>query len=189
MYGITVFSDEMYRGLEQSGSLPTFATMENAVALGGVSKGLGLPGLRLGWLASRRVDLIAAVLAMKDYTTICNSSPGEFLGALALRNAKPLLARNRDILRANAALASGFFERRSDIVEWIPAGGGPTAFPRFLGGDVEEMCEAAALEKSLMVLPDKVFDVKNNRFRVGMGRKNFPQALDIFGEFLSNMRF
>ncbi|MDR3229843.1 MAG: aminotransferase class I/II-fold pyridoxal phosphate-dependent enzyme [Synergistaceae bacterium] len=182
--GIVVFSDEMYRGLEPM-SLPTLAESENAVTLCGLSKGPGLPGLRLGWLASRRHDLIAAVGALKDYTTICNSAPGEFLGVTALRGLETLLERNRAILRANAALAERFFARRSDLVEWFPAAGGPTAFPRLLMGDVEEMCSRAVGEKKLMILPDSVFDVKDNRFRVGMGRKNFPQALSVFGEFLA----
>ena len=184
-YGVTVFSDEMYRGLELDGPpLPAFAELENAVTLCGTSKGLGLPGLRLGWLASRRRDLIAPVLSLKDYTTICNSAPSEFLAELALHGASSMLSRNRDILRANVDLASRFFERHSDALEWIPPTGGPTAFPRLLRGDVTEMCARAALEKSLMILPDRVFDVEDNRFRVGMGRKNFPKALEVFGEFL-----
>ena len=185
--GVTVFSDEMYRGLElDSPSLPSFAGLENAVALSGLSKGAGLPGLRVGWLASRRHDLISPVLLMKDYTTICNSAPSEFLAVAALRNIDILLRRNRDILRANVELADEFFARRAEIVEWIPAMGGPTAFPRLLTGNVEEMCGLSVTDKSLMILPDNVFDVGDNRFRVGMGRRNFPAALDVFGEFLES---
>jgi len=140
--GVTIFSDEMYRGLElDSPSLPSFAGLENAVALSGLSKGVGLPGLRVGWLASRRHDLISRVVVMKDYTTICNSAPSEFLAELALRNSEILLRRNRDILRANTELAKEFFARHAhaQIIEWIPAMGGPTAFPRLLVGDVEDV--------------------------------------------------
>ena len=187
--GVTVFSDEMYRGLElDSPSLPSFAGLENAVTLGGLSKGPGLPGLRTGWLASRRHDLISPVLGMKDYTTICNSAPSEFLAELALRNIETLLSRNRAILRANAELAEKFFARRGEVVEWIPAAGGSIAFPRLLAGDVEEMCELSVKEKSLMILPDKVFDVSDNRFRVGMGRGSFSSALAVFGEFLESWK-
>ena len=187
--GVTVFSDEMYRGLElDSPSLPSFAGFENAVALGGLSKGAGLPGLRMGWLASRRHDLISPVLVMKDYTSICNSAPGEFLAELALRNIETLLKRNRDILRANAGLAGEFFARRAGIMEWIPAIGGPTAFPCLLTGSVEDMCNLSSADKSLMILPDRVFDVNEGRFRVGMGRKNFPTALAVFGEFLESWK-
>jgi aspartate/methionine/tyrosine aminotransferase len=183
--GITVFSDEMYRGLALSApELPSFAGRPNAVAMSGLSKGPGLPGLRLGWIASQRHDLISPVLAMKDYTTICNSVPGEVIAAAAMRNIEALFRRNLAILRRNVDIANGFFARRSEFVEWIPPMGGSTAFPRLLNGDVMELCERAVTLKSLMVLPDEVFDVKDNRFRVGMGRKNFPLALELFGELL-----
>jgi aspartate/methionine/tyrosine aminotransferase len=187
--GVTVFSDEMYRGLELSvPRLPTFSEFENAVTLGGLSKGPGLPGLRLGWLASPQHDLIEAALTMKDYTTICNSAPVEFLAEPALRGMEVLLERNRAILSFNVEQARMFFERHAELVEWIPPAAGPTAFPRLMKGDVGEMCSRAVEEKSLMILPDKVFDVKDNRFRVGMGRKNFPAALEVFGEFLEDWR-
>ena len=187
--GVTVFSDEMYRGLELDyPTLPSFAGLENAVALSGLSKGPGLPGLRLGWLASRRHDLISSTLFMKDYTTICCSAPSEFIAVAALRNLQTLLRRNIDILRVNVELAKEFFARHSEVVEWIPPMGGSIAFLRLLRGDVEEMCSLSATEKSLMVLPDKVFDVNDNRFRVGMGRRNFPAAVAVFDEFLEGWK-
>ena len=46
----------------------------------------------------------------------------------------------------------------------------------------------SAADKSLMILPDRVFDVGENRFRVGMGRGNFPTALSVFGEFLESWK-
>jgi len=187
--GVTIFSDEMYRGLElNSPSLPSFTEFKNTVTLCGLSKGPGLPGLRTGWLASRHHDLLLPVVAMKDYTTICNSAPSEFLAELALRNIETLMERNRDILRTNVRLAEEFFTSRAETVEWIPTMGGTTAFPRLLVGDARDMCALAATDKSLMVLPDSVFDVSSNRFRVGMGRRNFPSALSVFGGFLGNWK-
>jgi aspartate/methionine/tyrosine aminotransferase len=184
-YGVTVFSDEMYRGLALSApELPSFAGRPNAVVMSGLSKGPGLPGLRLGWIVSRRHDLISSVLAMKDYTTICNSAPAEVIAEAAIHNIDALFRRNLAILRRNVKIADEFFARNSEFVEWIPPIGGSTAFPRLLNGDVMELCERAVALKSLMVLPDQAFDVKANRFRVGMGRKNFPLALKLFGELL-----
>ena len=54
--GIVVFCDEVYRELEHDPStrLPAACdAYENAISLGSMSKSYGLPGLRLGWLASR----------------------------------------------------------------------------------------------------------------------------------------
>jgi hypothetical protein len=35
-----------------------------------------------------------------------------------------------------------------------------------------------------MVLPDFVFDVDWNHFRIGLGRETFPEALEVLGNFL-----
>ncbi|GAX77069.1 hypothetical protein CEUSTIGMA_g4515.t1 [Chlamydomonas eustigma] len=54
--GCYLFSDEMYRGLELDAScrLPAACDCyDQAISLCGVSKSLGLPGLRIGWLASK----------------------------------------------------------------------------------------------------------------------------------------
>ena len=49
------------------------------VGYGTIQKG-DLPGLRLGWLASRDAARMARVAQPKDYTTICPAVPSEVLG-------------------------------------------------------------------------------------------------------------
>jgi aspartate/methionine/tyrosine aminotransferase len=54
--GIHLFSDEVYRGIERDPdrTLPQAADLsERALSLNVVSKALGLPGLRVGWIACR----------------------------------------------------------------------------------------------------------------------------------------
>ena len=56
-----LFSDEVYRGLEHDPAdrLPAACdAYERAISLGTVSKAHGLPGLRIGWLASRDPTLL-----------------------------------------------------------------------------------------------------------------------------------
>ena len=96
-HGFIIFSDEVYRGLELDpcDRLPAFADVnERAVSLGVMSKTYGLAGLRIGWLATRDDGLFRELAAFKDYTTICNSAPSEFLATLALRNAEAIVERN-----------------------------------------------------------------------------------------------
>lgn len=50
---------------------------ERGVSLAGMSKAFGMPGIRLGWLASRDRALHATLQRLHDYSTICNSAPAE----------------------------------------------------------------------------------------------------------------
>ena len=73
--------------------LPPAPRYERAISLWGMSKTFGLPGLRIGWLALQDQDLRQRLLQFKDYTTICNSGPGELLSQIALAQAETLIAR------------------------------------------------------------------------------------------------
>jgi hypothetical protein len=58
--------------------LPSAADLyPRALSLGGCSKGLSLPGLRIGWIASKDKELREAMLQLKDFTTICCPAPSE----------------------------------------------------------------------------------------------------------------
>lgn len=186
--GIFVFSDEMYRGLEYDSDkkLPSVPELyKKSAALGGLSKTYGLPGLRTGWITSRDPWFIDRVASLKDYTTICSSAPSEILAIAALRKGDELAGRCRSIVVQNLDRARKFFLYHADRFEWFEPRGGSTAFPRLLGNQtVKDFCENAVNERSLMILPDVVFDVDWNHFRIGMGRKNFPEALAVLGDFL-----
>jgi aspartate/methionine/tyrosine aminotransferase len=100
----------MYRWLEydEAQTLPSACELyEKAVTLGGVSKSLGLPGLRIGWLASRDPDLLRGASEIKDYTTICSSAPSEILALIGLRAREWLIGRNVSIVGARNISATG----------------------------------------------------------------------------------
>jgi aspartate/methionine/tyrosine aminotransferase len=183
-HGLTIFSDEMYRGLEldPAARLPAVCDLyENSVSLAGLSKAYGLPGLRLGWLASRLPDFVPAALKIKDFTTICHSGPSEVLGLIALRAGERLLARNLALVQRNAGLAAAYFAERPDHFHWYAPQAGSIAFPAWLGpGSVEALCQAALDQEGLMVVPGSIFDYAGPHFRVGLGRQNFPEALALF---------
>jgi aspartate/methionine/tyrosine aminotransferase len=180
-HGLLVFSDEMYRGLElaPAARLPAVCDLyENSVSLSGLSKAYGLPGLRLGWLASHVPGFIPACLQIKDFTTICHSGPSEVLGLIALRAGDRLLARNLALVQHNAALADNWFSQRAALFQWLRPQAGSIAFPAWRGpGAVEALCQAALDHEGLMVVPGSIFDFPGPHFRVGLGRQSFPEAL------------
>ena len=189
-HNLHIFSDEMYRWLEYDATerLPALCDLyEQGVALAGLSKAFALPGLRIGWLATQDAALTQAFLAFKDYTTICNSAPSEILGLIALRNQAVILARNLQIVQRNLTVAEQFFARHSQLFLWPKPNAGSTAFPRWLGrGSVEDFCQAVLTQQGVMIVPDTMFDQANNHFRVGLGRRNFGEALARVEQYLGN---
>ncbi len=145
---VVVFSDEVYRELEHDPTirLPAACDLDDrAVSLGSVSKAYGLPGLRIGWIATHDGDLRRAVIDLKHYTTICSSAPSELLSALALRHREELVARNIGIVAGNLALLEAFFGRRPEAFEWVRPTASSIGFPRLSGlGDVDQLCERLA---------------------------------------------
>lgn len=188
-HGVYIFCDEMYRLLEYApaGRLPPLCDLyERGISLSGLSKTFALPGLRLGWLATQEHALLEDWLAFKDYTTICNSAPSEVLGIMALRTKEALIARNLEIIQKNLRHAGQFFARHADCFQWIEPLAGPVAFPRWLGDiPVEEFCQDLLERQGVMVVPGRIFDFPGNHFRVGLGRHNFPQALDRVNDYLN----
>jgi aspartate/methionine/tyrosine aminotransferase len=187
--GITLFSDEVYRGLEQieSDRLPAACELSaRAVSLGVMSKTYGLAGLRIGWIATRNEPVRARMASLKDYTTICAGAPSEFLAELALRHGETIAARNRAIVAANLALLDAFFARHADSFSWQRPRAGPIAFPRLLRGEVEAFCDQLAQAKSVLLLPGTVYEDQGNHFRIGFGRRNMPEALHSLEEFMES---
>jgi len=186
---LLVFSDEMYRLLELDPALrlPALCDVyEKGISLSGLSKSFALPGLRVGWLATRQTDLLAGCLEYKDYTTICGSAPSEILAIIALQNSANILARNLEIIRANLRLAEQFFQKHAARVSWTSPLAGSIAFPEWIGAQsVEDFCQAALAQQGLMIVPGSLFDHPGRRFRIGLGRKNFAKALEHLDEFLS----
>jgi len=58
-------------------------------------------------------------------------------------------------------------------------------FPKLLKGDIDEFCDSLVTEAGVLLLPGSMYDDTGNHFRLGLGRKNLPEAIRRFDEFLS----
>lgn len=185
-HGLWLFADEVYRGSERDPAdrVPAVCDLyERGVSLGAMAKVYGLAGLRIGWIATQDAGLYEKIAAFKDYLTICNPSPSEYLATLALRHHAPLLERVRGITTANLDLLDAYFARNNERWEWRRPRAGTTAFPRYAGGSTAALCAQLAERAGVLLVPSAIFDAGDERVRLGYGRKNLPEALDALDGF------
>lgn len=185
-HDLYLFSDEVYRSLDHGGKVAPSAVelYEKAIGLGVMSKAYGLAGLRIGWLASQDHNLIERIRDHKFYTTICNSAPSEFLAKVALRHRQVILDRNRGIIQANIAQLEPFFATHADRFAWTPPTSGAISFPRLRYGSASDFANSLIETCGVMMVPSTKFDWGDQHFRLGMGRRNLPEALHRVAEFL-----
>jgi aspartate/methionine/tyrosine aminotransferase len=192
--GARLFSDEVYRGLEldPQRTLPQAADLSpTAISLGVMSKSLGLPGLRIGWLACHDRALLERLERRKHYTSICNSAPSEHLAVLALRAAETIRARNRAIVAENVPHFAEAFARWPEHLAWEAPQGGCVCFPRLLTGEgTDTFCRRLVEQAGVVLLPSDIYrsdlgPVPGDRFRIGVGRRNPDAALAALEAFLA----
>lgn len=187
IHGFIIFSDEVYRLLEydHQSRLPALCDLdERGISLGVMSKSFGLAGLRLGWLATNNKNILEKLISFKDYTTICNSAPSEFLATIALKNKDYIVSRNRKIVVDNLKLLKKFIEKYNSYFTWCEPQAGPIAFPTLKNADVNSFCDNLREQKGVLLAPGNLFQDDSNNFRIGFGRSNFQQCLTKFEEFL-----
>jgi aspartate/methionine/tyrosine aminotransferase len=179
--GCILLSDEVYRNLEYDPSdrLPAAADLSaRAVSINVLSKSYGLAGLRIGWLACRDPEVLRAVTRIRDYVTLCNSAPSEILAIIALRAREALWQRSRRIVGDNLALVDRFFAEHAASVDWIRPRAGAIGLPRLLTGEpIDAFAERLVRATGVLLLPDRVYGMSQNRFRLGFGRTNLPEGL------------
>lgn len=189
--GAILFCDEVYAGLEYDPSRalePACSAYEDGVSLNVLSKSWGLAGLRIGWLASRRTDLLEEAARAKDYNSICASAPSELLAGVAVRNRAVLVGRSRSLIAANLPLLDRFLAARRDLLSWARPEAGPIGFP-VLGpaspwSDAAELSAALLGDRGVLLLPGDRYSYDPRGFRIGFGRADFPEALSALEEWL-----
>jgi len=187
-HNIVLFSDEVYRYLEYDAAdrLPAACDLyDRAVSLGVMSKAYGLAGLRIGWIATRDRAIHEQMAHFKDYTTICASAPSEFLAVLGLRHGDQLVDRNLAIIRHNLDRLDRFFAEHTNVFGWQRPKAGSIAFPHLkLNQSIDDFCAALVEHAGVLLLPGTQYDYDKQHFRIGFGRKNFPEGLAKLAEYL-----
>jgi aspartate/methionine/tyrosine aminotransferase len=194
-HGTLLLVDEVYRMLELGNSRrlpPACQLYENAISLSVLSKAWGLAGLRIGWLATHRKDILDQVAAIKDYNSICASAPSETLACVALDHSDEIIARNKSICESNVVHFNHFFERYQELFAWIPTEAGSIAFPALRAAegiiswhDAADLAARLLRDTGVLILPGALYGREFGlHFRIGLGRRAVPEGLSVFGRWL-----
>ena len=184
---ILIFSDEMYHQLvhEPSLQIPSICDLyENSIALWGMAKSYGLAGLRLGWVATKNRELLQKMMQFKDYLSICNNPMSEALSLIALNHKELLIQPNITKIIRNKAVFNDFVSKSAGFLQYTQPIAGSTAFVKINTPKALDYSEKLVRETGIMLIPSEMFEYGNQHLRIGFGRENMPEVLEVWRKFL-----
>jgi hypothetical protein len=191
--GAWIVADEVYQGAELSGvrTRSFFGMYDKVLAVNGLSKAYGLPGLRIGWIAGPD-EVIARTWPYHDYTTISPSALSDRLAAtvLAPANRERILARTRGILNANFPVLDRWLKAQDGLFSYRPPEAGAICYARYdLRMNSTELVEKLIREKSVLLVPGDHFEMDGYlRFGYGPEEGYLLTALDRVAGTLKSLR-
>ena len=185
--GAWLIADEVYGGAERerNDQAPSFyGRHEKVIAVNGLSKAYGLPGLRLGWVAAPS-EVIDALWRRHEFTTISASMLGNRLAEIALRPEvrDQLIARTRRLIRDGFATLQEMLSHHPAVFSVVPPMASALSFARYdLPIGSTDLVHRLRAEKSVLVVPGDCFGVDHHLrissalpeeyLRQGLGRMN-----------------
>jgi len=167
--------DETYRELSFNNKLPTAASLSSrAISVSTMSKAYGLPGIRIGWIATKDKSILEAVLATREQVSICNSAIGEAVATSVLQKKDKFLTNARQHAAKNLQLVIAWMEAQENL-EWVKPEAGVVCFPRIkqdILPDPEELYRSLAEEYETFIIPGRCFEMDNRYFRIGYGGRS-----------------
>lgn len=185
--GIQLVSDEVYHPIYHGRQTKSAARLPHATVIADLSKAFSIAGVRTGWMIEHDARRRQQYWTARAYFSISNTTTGEILSEIAIREREAVLGRAQEAATKNLKVLERFMADHRDLLGWIPPRGGMTAFPWLVSGeDARPFCQAAA-EHGILLAPGDCFDAPSH-FRLGFAAAgdNFSRALDRLGAFVRN---
>ncbi len=185
--GIQLVSDEVYHPIYHGKQTSSAARLPHATVISDLSKAFSIAGVRTGWMIEHDARRRQQYWTARAYFSICNSTTGEILSEIAIRQRDVVLGKTQEAATRNLKLLDRFMAEHRDVLGWIPPQGGMTAFPWLMSGEDDRLFCQAAAERGILLAPGDCFDTPSH-FRLGFAAvgDNFSKALDRFGEFVKS---
>jgi aspartate/methionine/tyrosine aminotransferase len=191
--GLWLVNDEVYRqtSCQPDGLSPPVAEIyERGISINSLSKGFGLPGIRVGWIACRDRILLERVILAKAALSNCIAAPSQILAEIALREERRLVDRARAIGASNRTLLDRILGRHPRLFELDRSANLAFAYPRYLGSDgAAAFAERLAAEWGILLFPSSLWSsrlgtVPTDRLRISLGQAEVAKGLRALEAFL-----
>lgn len=172
MEGAVLLVDETYRDLQFGGSTrPATSFGKNVVSVSSLSKAYGLPGIRMGWLASQDPELLEVFLAAKEQIFITGSALDEEVAYQFLRE------RNSHWSKMQTQVLKHFdivkkWKAQEPRLGWVEPTGGVVCFPWIKNHDtvkIENFYKILNDKYETFVGPGHWFEMPKHFMRIGFG--------------------
>jgi aspartate/methionine/tyrosine aminotransferase len=165
---IYLLLDETYRDLTFGGdTIPPAANLSpNAISISTMSKVYGVPGIRIGWVATLDKAVIEGVLKVREQTTICNSALGEEIAFQILKRKNEHLKDILERVMLNYQSLKKWIESQTAL-EIIDPLGGVTCFPKYKTS-TRKLCKVLVEKYRTFTVPGYCFNM-DSFFRLGFG--------------------
>lgn len=192
-HGLWLVNDEVYRQTDRDPERavpPVVDLYERGISINGLSKGFGLPGLRVGWAACRDREALDRVLAAKSLLSSCLAGPSEILAQIALQAEPHLIGRAREIGERNQHRLWTLLDHYPDLFDSDEPTNLAFACPRFRGREgAAAFARNLAAEDGVLVLPSALWhsalaSIPTDRLRLGLGRVGSGAAIGILADHL-----
>jgi len=191
--GAWILADEVYRGAERltNEETPSFYGLyDKVVAVGGLSKAYGLPGLRIGWVAGP-ADTIDDIWARHEYITISATKLSNKLAALALSSeVRPrIIQRTRSFIREGYPVLRQWMDHHENMFSLTPPQATAVAFTRYhLDINSTMFMEQLREKKSVFIIPGDHFGMDHFlRISFGLPSAYLTSGLDRIHELILEM--
>jgi len=187
--GIQLVSDEVYHPIYHGRQTKSAARLPHATVIADLSKAFSIAGVRTGWMIEHDARRRRQYWTARAYFSISNTTTGEILSEIAIRNRDVVLGKTQEAATRNLKLLERFMADHRDVFGWIPPQGGMTAFPWLVSGENDRPFCQAATEHGILLAPGDCFDAPSH-FRLGFAAVgdnfSFSRALDRFGTFVKS---
>jgi aspartate/methionine/tyrosine aminotransferase len=191
-YDVWLLSDEVFRGLEHSAKyrLPAVADIyEKGMSVGVISKGFGIPGIRVGWMVCKNKTFLSKVNDVKAYLSVCNSQIDEQLASVILQYPEKLIERNLKIILKNKELLGDFTSILGNPIEIYHPNTGCCFFALIKAqrrrdnsagiSASEDLVKQIAKQANYLLYPSSLFETDVQGLRIGFGNNNFADFVQI----------